>query len=100
VDARGAVAAVVCVGVDLDDCDATTFVGEVPIEPIDVAAPALADGVEVGITNEAGCPGSVIVPERVGRAADFSPEQILYKAVVSVLSTVGLSHTSFAFVQE
>jgi len=100
VDASGVVVAVVCVCVDLDDCDATTFVGEISIESVDVAAPALPDGVEVGITYEAGCPGSVIVPERVGRAADFSPEQILYRAVVSVLSTVGLSQLSFASVHE
>jgi len=93
VGTNGAAAAVVCVDADLDDCDASAVVDGVFVD-VDVATIALADEVEVGIMYERGCPGSVIVPESVGRAADLSPEQMLYKASVSVLLTVASSHTA------
>jgi hypothetical protein len=94
VGTSGAAVAVVCVRVDLEDVDASRFDGEALSELIDVAALALANEVEV-VSNDVGGTGNVIVPESVGLAADFSPEQISYRAVVSTLSTVALLHTAF-----
>ena len=89
VDTSGAPVAAACVDVDRDDGDAWTSVGiELVSELAVVVATALVDeGVAVAM-YETGCEGSVIVPESVGFAAAFSPEQILYRASLSSLDTV------------
>ena len=52
-----------------------------------VATALVDDGVAVTM-YEAGWLGKVIVPERVGFAADFTPEQMLYSAPSSSFDTV------------
>lgn len=53
-----------------------------------VVATALVDEGVAVLIYDTGCEGSVIVPESVGFAADFSPEQTLYRASLSSLDTV------------
>jgi len=83
----GTAVAVTCAGVDVDDVGASKCVVDAVSETVPVATIALADAVLV-IIYETGCAGSVIVPERVFGAADFSPEQMLYRAWLSSFDTV------------
>lgn len=78
VDTSGAPVAAACVDVDLDDGDEYMFVeNEVVWGLAVVVATALVDEAIAVVMYETGCEGSVIVPESVGFAAAFSPEQIL-----------------------
>lgn len=98
VGACGAPVAVTCAVVDLDDDDETSvFVEEAALDVVAVAAIALADEVEVVTIYDTGCQGRVIVPERVARAASFSPEQILYRDSLSSLETVVHSESAHEY---
>lgn len=89
VDGSGASVAAACVDIDLDDGDALTSVAAEVVWRLTVvvATTLVEEGVAVTM-YETGWAGKVIVPERVGFAADFLPEQILYSDSLSCLDTV------------